>query len=143
MIKLLLFAKLHPGLNTIPNNCVKENSLQLNSKEGLCYGRPLLFAKLHPGLNTIPNNCVKENSLQLNNKEGMCYGRPLLFAKLQPGLNTIPNNCVRENSPAQWLWYWPFFWAFYVRILPGPRISAMHLFICSFVMDFIRKKISI
>ena len=94
----LLLAKLYPSLNTIPKKCVRENSLQVNNKEGMCYGKPLLHVKLHPGLNIIPHNRVRENSLHVNSKEDLCYGRPLLLAKLHPGLNTIPNNCVRENS---------------------------------------------
>ena len=61
--RTFLHAKLYPSLNTISNNCVRENSLQLNSKEVLYNGRPLLLAKLHPSLNTIPNNCVRETSL--------------------------------------------------------------------------------
>ena len=60
-------------------------------------------------------------------------------AWLLPDLNTIPDNYVRENS--HWLsGYGIGFW--YTRslvwILPGPYFSAMHLFICFFVRDFVR-----
>ena len=68
------------------------------------------------------------------------YGRPLLQAWLLPSFNTIPNNCVRDNS-LQLCGYCIGFSCTrsLIRILPGPYISAMHLFICFFVTDFIRK----
>ena len=67
-----------------------------------------------------------------------CYGRPLLQAWLLP--DTIPNNCVGENSPLL-SGYGTSFWctSSLIRILPGSYISAMHLFICFLVMDFVRK----
>ena len=107
----------------------------------MCYGRPLLHAELHPGLNTIPNNCVRENSLQLNSKEGMCYWRPLLLAKLPPGLNTIPNNCVRENSLQ--LSGYGIGLSSGRSIFESCPVPVFLLCICSFLMDFLRKKISI
>ena len=62
-----------------------------------------------------------------------CYGRPLFQAWLLPDLNTIPNNCVRVNSLSV------FGRASLVQILSESYISAMHLFICFFVTDFVRK----
>ena len=67
-------------------------------------------------------------------------GRPILQAWLFPDLNTIPNNCVRENS----LYLSSYGIDFrctksLVRILPGRYISAMHLFICFIVTDFVCK----
>ena len=65
-----------------------------------------------------------------------CYGRPLLQAWLLPDLNTIPNICVREHS-LQLSGFWCT--RSLVRTLPRPYISAMHLFICFFVIDFVCK----
>ena len=48
-----------------------------------------------------------------------------------------------EFSLAQWLWYWLFVQASLVQILSRSCISAMHLFICVFVMDFVRKTCNI
>ena len=67
-----------------------------------------------------------------------CYGRPLHQAWLLSDLHTIPNNCFMKNSP-QLSGYGIGFWCTrsLVQILPGPYISAMHLFICLFVTDFV------
>ena len=46
-----------------------------------------------------------------------------------PGRSQIP----------RWLWYWLFVQASLVRTLSESHISAMHLFICFFVTDFVRK----
>ena len=60
---------------------------------------------------------------------------------LLPDSNTIPKNCIRENAP-KLRGYGIGFWCtrLLVRILPRLYISAMHLFICFFVTDFVRKK---
>ena len=74
-------------------------------------------------------------------KGKQCYGRPLLQAWLLPDLNTKSNNCVRENSlklRGNGIGFWCT--RSLVRILPAPYISAMHLFICFLVTDFICKK---
>ena len=76
--------------------------------------------------------------------ETIVYGTPLLQAWLLPDLNTKPNNCVRENS----LWFSGYgigIWCTrsLVRILLGSYISAMHLFICFIVTDFVRKTMDI
>ena len=70
----------------------------------------------------------------------LCYRRALLQAWLLHDLNIIPNSYTRENS----LWLSGYGIGFsctrsLVRILPGPCISAMHLFICFFVTDFVCK----
>ena len=61
-----------------------------------------------------------------------------LHAWLLPDLHTIPNNCVRENSLSG---YGVGFRCVrsLVRIASKTYISAMHLFICFFVKDFVRK----
>ena len=63
-----------------------------------------------------------------------------LKAWLLPDLKTIPNNWIRENSLLL-SGYGIGFWCTrsLVQILPEPYISAMHLFICFFVMDFVCK----
>ena len=43
---------------------------------------------------------------------------------------------LREFSSSQWLWYWLLAHEITGSILPGPYISAVHLFICFFVTDF-------
>ena len=48
-------------------------------------------------------------------------------------------NCIWEFSLAQWLWYRLFVQAYLVQTLSRCYISAMHLFICFFVTDFVRK----
>ena len=55
-------------------------------------------------------------------------------------LNTIPNNCFRQNS-LQLSGYGVGFWCTksLVRTLPKPYISAMYLFICFLVTEFVRK----
>ena len=47
--------------------------------------------------------------------------------------------CWGEFSLAHWLWYWLFDQAFLVQILSRSYISVMHLLICFFVMNFVRK----
>ena len=58
-------------------------------------------------------------------------------------LYTIPNNSIWENS-LQLSGYGIGFWCTrsLVRILHGHLISDMHLFICFFVTDFVRKTLS-
>ena len=55
-------------------------------------------------------------------------------------INSIPDTCVRENSLSL-SGYSIGFWCtrLLVRLLPGPYINAMHLFICFFVTVFVRK----
>ena len=106
----------------------------------------------HPGLAKeplIPFNVQKMDFLligflsSINDdfKRG-CVTGDFLQAWLLPNLNTIPNNFVGEVSLAPWLWYLLFFvQASLVQILSESYISAMHLFICFFVTDFVRKNL--
>ena len=48
-----------------------------------------------------------------------------------------------DFSVALWLWYWLFVQASQVQILFTSYGSAMHLFICFFVTDFVRKNVSV
>ena len=88
-------------------------------------------------------SCVCETCMPPNHPDKqhfLCYGRLLLHAWLLPNLSTISYNCVRENS-LQLSGYGIGFWCTRspVLILPGPCISAMHLFICFFVTDYVCK----
>ena len=71
----------------------------------------------------------------------MCYGRPLLQAWLLPDLDTIPNNCVKKNSLSR-TGYGTGFSSRHPWFKSRPALIFLHLFICFFVTDFVRKKIS-
>ena len=93
--------------------------------------------------------------------------RPLHDAWLHPDLNTIRDNCVGEFTFVQWLWFWLFVRESLVPdkcvgenslCLNGygigfssgspcfripPYISAMHMFICFHVTDFVLKSMNL